>query len=90
MFVVLLAAIALGVVAMRQAQASTAVRVLAHESQWVSLRRELWQVQARVARLKSPVRVFHRVGWFHNTLVPPNENGGEKSSTRMVLNPPTG
>ncbi len=86
-FVVLLAAMALGVVAMRRAQASTAMRILSLETRWVSLRRELWQVQTRVARLKSPDRVYHRVGWFQQTLLPPDENNPGHGAMRVVLNP---
>lgn len=63
--------IALGVVYVRTEGARSAVRALRHESEWINLRRELWQLQTQVARLRAPDRVHDRMAWLQTDLQPP-------------------
>ena len=65
------AGIALAVVYLRTEQARSAARALAHESAWIELRRELWQTQAAVARLRAPEQIHGRMGWMMTDLSPP-------------------
>ena len=69
-----LATIAFAVVWLRAEQTRVAARMLGHEYRWVQKRRELWAVQAEVARLRTPHAVrdrVERVDRFEIGLVPP-------------------
>lgn len=68
-----LGVIALGLVALRIAQARSASRALQREGEWVAMRRDLWSVQTRVARLKTPGQVRTRAERFGIDLVEPVE-----------------
>jgi hypothetical protein len=59
-----MAVLALVVVFLRAAQVRSAGRILAHESQWLELRRELWSVQTQAARLKTPESLYDRMELF--------------------------
>ena len=58
------AVIALAVVYLRAEQTRCAARTLAIESMRITVRRELWRVQAGVARLQAPTRIRDRMDWF--------------------------
>jgi hypothetical protein len=80
------AAIAIGVVQLRAEQARCAARLLGMEAQKVSLRRELWSLQARTARLRAPQRVHDRVAFFETGLVPPGFEEPAGRVERVVSN----
>ena len=82
------AGIALTVVYLRSEQTRAAARALAIESQRVELRRELWRLQAGVARLKAPGRIRERVGRFDANLVPPGSDETQKRTPRVAYNHP--
>lgn len=53
--------LALAVVHLRAEQARCAARILKSEGERIALRGELWELQASVARLKSPVEIHDRL-----------------------------
>lgn len=65
-------AIALVAVHFRAERTRCAARVVALESQWIQLRRELWVLQTRTARLKTPLRLRDRVVSLPTDLVAPS------------------
>ncbi len=67
------ALISIFVVFLRAEQARSVQRALAHEQEWVRLRRELWALQAEVARLKTPDQIRERVYRFRVNLLSPGE-----------------
>jgi hypothetical protein len=62
--------IALAVLFLRLEQNRCVARLLTIDSQRVEQRRELWAVQTRAARLRTPQRVRDRLGFSHTGLVP--------------------
>lgn len=66
------AVIALGVVHLRGAQTRAAARAASLELEQVAVRRELWRLQAGVARLRSPNKIHSRIEQFDVTLIPPS------------------
>ena len=80
-----LVVVALAVVYLRVEQTRCAAKTLALESQWIALRRELWQVQTGAARLRAPGRLHDRMEWFDTDLIPPLPDQSEGAGTRLVL-----
>lgn len=60
------------------------------DADWLRLRRDLWGLQTRIARLKSPERIHNRVAAFQTGLVPPGFDVGSKpeDSYRLASNKP--
>lgn len=69
-----LALMALAVVHLRAEQARLIARALAHESRWIELRREKWDVEVQMARLRSPERVRHWLETFGGDVAHPPES----------------
>jgi len=78
------AGIALTVVHLRGEETRCAARILAHESRQVALRRDLWSLQGRIARLRTPERVRDRVASFQTGLVPPGFRATPPKPERVV------
>ena len=70
--------LALTVVHLRTEQTHCAARALAIEAQRIELRRDLWDIQARVARLRAPERIHYRLELFGTGLVPPTDKNGAR------------
>jgi len=79
--------IALTVVHLRSEQTRSAARLAAMDAKWVELRRDLWGVQTRIARLRSPDRIHDRVAAFQTGLVPPGYDDTHKSEERLAAAP---
>jgi hypothetical protein len=62
--IVVLGGVALAVVCVRAEQTRAAAGSLALERKCITLRRELWQLQSGVARLRTPSRLQASVEWF--------------------------
>jgi len=56
--VVAFALISLALVQLRAAQTQTAASLLRMEAERIALRRELWDIETRMARLRSPARII--------------------------------
>lgn len=67
----LFAALALALVALRGGQTRAAAYALRLESQSAGLRRDLWSVKTSVARLRTPQRVREGLEHFEPDLVSP-------------------
>ena len=80
-------AIALTVVHLRSEQTRSAARLASMDAKWVELRRELWGVQTRIARSRSPERIHDRVAAFQTGLVPPGFNETNKIEERLASAP---
>ena len=80
-------AIALTVVHLRSEQTRSAARLASMDAKWVDLRRELWGVQTRIARLRSPERIHDRVAAFQTGLVPPGYDANTKTEERLASAP---
>lgn len=80
-------AIALIVVHLRSEQTRSAARLAAMDAKWVELRRDLWGVQTRIARLRSPERIHDRVVAFQTGLVPPGYDETTKTEERLASAP---
>ena len=80
------AAIALAVVHLRAEQTRCAARMLAIESQWIQLRRDLWGLQTRIARLRAPERIHDRAIAFATGLVPPGSDDAPRKTERLAAN----
>jgi len=65
------AVMALAVVHLRAEQTRCAARMVAMDADWVRMRRDLWGLQTRIARLRSPERIHDRVAAFQTGLTPP-------------------
>ena len=84
-------AIALTIVHLRSEQTRCAARMVAIDADWVRLRRDLWGLQTRIARLRAPERIHDRVAAFQTGLVPPGFDEGSKrpaGSYRLASNKP--
>lgn len=82
------AAIALSVVHLRAEQTRCTARIVAIDADWVRLRRDLWGLQTRSARLRSPERIHDRVAAFQTGLVPPGFDEGSRRTERVAFNKP--
>lgn len=80
-------AIALTVLHLRSEQTRSAARLAAMDARWVELRRDLWGVQTRIARLRSPERIHDRVIAFQTGLVPPGYDAVHKPEERLAAAP---
>jgi hypothetical protein len=54
----------------------------------VRLRRDVWGLQTRIARLRSPERIHDRVAAFQTGLVPPGFDEVSKRTERLALRHP--
>ncbi len=77
--------IALAAVYLRTEQTRAAARALAAELHRVEVRRELWDVQASVARLRAPEEIRTRVTRFDEELLPPTADGADTSVGELAL-----
>ena len=75
------AGIALLLVHLRAEQTRCAARTLVIECKRIELWRELWRVQAGVARLQAPPRVHERAARLWTELIPPSVD--EQSVARI-------
>lgn len=67
-----LAVLALAVVHVRTEQTRSTARSLAAQAEWSRLRRELWALQARAARQKTPARIHESIDQrYEMDLLPP-------------------
>ena len=82
------AGIALTVVHLRAEQTRCAARMVAIDADWVRLRRDLWGLQTRIARLRSPERIHDRVSAFQTGLVPPGFDPVSKRTERLASRQP--
>ena len=82
-----LAAIGFGVVWLRAEQTRAAARTMNLAASWIELRRELWSVQAGVARLRTPRRIREGIVRFDDELVPP-AGPTDGASTSLVHDRP--
>ena len=82
------AGIALTVVHLRAEQTRCAARMVAIDADWVRLRRDLWGLQTRIARLRAPERIHDRVAAFQTGLVPPGFDEGSRRTERLASNKP--
>ncbi len=85
---VVFATIALTVLHLRAEQTRCAARMVAMDADWMRLRRDLWGLQARIARLKAPERIHDRVAAFQTGLVPPGFDAGSRRTERLASNKP--
>ncbi|MBI1825856.1 MAG: hypothetical protein HY287_05965 [Planctomycetes bacterium] len=76
--------IALAVVHLRGEETRCAARILSLEARQVTLRRELWSLQSRTARLRTPERVRDRVASFQTGLIPPGFRATPPKPERIV------
>jgi hypothetical protein len=82
------AAIALTVVHLRAEQTRCAARMVAIDADGVRLRRDLWGLQTRIARLRSPERIHDRVAAFQTGLVPPGFDELSRRTERLESSKP--
>ena len=68
-----LAGIALVVVGLRAEQTRCAGRTLRIESEWAQRRRDLWNLQTQVSRLRAPGRIHEGVTRFDAGVIPPGD-----------------
>ncbi len=80
--------IALTVVHLRAEQTRCAARIVAIDTDWVRLRRDLWGLQTRIARLRAPERIHDRVAAFQPGLVPPGFDEGFRRTERLATSKP--
>ena len=78
------ALLALAVVHLRSEQTRCAGRIATIDGRWLELRSELWSLQTRTARLRSPQRIHDRVASFQTGLVPPGFDGAERSNEHLA------
>lgn len=65
------AGVAMGLVHIRSEQARSVAAALTHESEWARLRRDLWEVQTQIARLKAPGDLHARLKTMQVSLTQP-------------------
>ena len=82
------AAIGLAVVGLRVEQTRCTARTLALEEEWISVRGELWQVQAAMAGLRAPGYLHERMTWLEGHLVSPSGKRTKDNSTRIAQDKP--
>lgn len=80
-------AIALTVLHLRSEQTRCAARLASMDARWVELRRDLWGVQTRIARLRAPERIHDRITAFQTGLVPPGYDAVTKTEERLAAAP---
>jgi hypothetical protein len=78
------AALALVIVYLRAEQTRCAARIAAMDGRWMELRSEMWGLQTRTARLRSPQRIHDRVASFQTGLVPPGFDAVERPRERLA------
>lgn len=77
--------VAVALVHLRTEQTRATARMLAAETRRNHLRRELWSLQVRTARLKTPARIRERIDRTWPTeLLPPGAEALEMSSASLT------
>ena len=79
-----LGAVAVMLVHLRAEEVRCAARILAMDSDWTQLRRELWRVQTRSARLRTPRRLHERVETGLSDLVAPGSEARPETLMRVA------
>lgn len=79
-----LAVVALAVVALRIEQTRCAARLMQTEARWIDLRSEWWSLQARAARLRTPVRIRSQLDTFESGLIAPDSPASAPYDVRLV------
>lgn len=80
----LLAMTAVAVVHIRAEQTRCVHRILKMEREWVEARRELWAIETRGARARTPERVRSRVAMQRDDLVPPEADTVVRGSAQVA------
>lgn len=83
--IVVMLALALAVVHLRAEQARCAARMLKSEGDRIALRGELWELQASVARLKSPVEIHDRLRRLRELAAAKAEDSTVPDSSTLTL-----
>lgn len=78
------ATVGLGLVYLRAEQARSASAALRHEAEWFQLKRDLWDLEARVARLRSPEQLHQRMVLFDLGLTLPDRDSLPHEGSVMV------
>ena len=78
------ASVALATVFLRAEQTRCAARLVALESEWVTVRSSLWSVQARSARLRAPQQVHDRAVFLQADVVPPGQQSTPEKGERLA------
>ena len=81
------AGIAIVVVHLRAERSRCAARIVGIEAQWTALRSDLWSLQARTARLRTPQRIDDRALWFQTELVPPGVDEVPPETRQYAMKP---
>jgi hypothetical protein len=76
--------IALTLVHLRAEQTRCAAGSLRAEAESIRLRREQWELQARIARLRTPQRVHDFVDSMQMDLLPPGEETASGSAVLLT------
>ncbi len=79
-----LGAVAVMLVHLRAEKVRCAARILAMDSERTQLRRELWRVQTRSARLRAPRRLHERVEAGLSDLVAPGSEPRQETAMRVA------
>lgn len=79
---------ALAVVALRIEQTRSAARLMETEARWIDLRSEWWSLQARAARLRTPVRIRSQLGTFESGLIAPDSPDPAAYDVRFAADRP--
>jgi len=79
------AATALAVVYLRTQQTRSASRLLAMEGQRLELRSELWSLQTRAARLRSPQQIRQRVRTLNAAVQAPDEEAVLRGPAKLAV-----
>lgn len=80
-----LALIALGLIHVRSAQTRTAASLLRMEAERIALRRELWEIETRTARLRTPARIMEAAERLPAELTPPGPNVPLRGPTTLLV-----
>jgi len=78
------AVMGLVMVHLRAAQTQSASRLLEMEARRIELRRELWSIQSRTARLRSPQRILDRAELVAAELLPPGPDVPLRGSAETI------
>lgn len=79
------AGIALGLVQLRTAQARAAASLLRMEANRIALRRELWAIEMRTARLRAPERIIHAAEMLPADFVPPGPDVPLRGPSTLIV-----
>lgn len=79
------ALLALALVHLRSEQTRSAAALLRMESRRAELRRDLWDLQTRSARLRTPQRVMESAELLPTDLAPPSQEKPLRGPSRFVV-----